>query len=71
MLQGLHHLREFIKLKSNTIVTWKSMIAKMKSMGNSISRLRIDNDTVFVCSEFTALYELEGVSVERIVPYAH
>ena len=40
-------------------------------MGHSIFRLRIDNDYVFLCFEFTALCELEGISVERTVPYAH
>ena len=59
------------KLKSNATITWKSMIAKVKSMGHSISRLRIDNDTVFLCSELTALCESEGIYVERTVPYAH
>jgi hypothetical protein len=47
------------------------MIAKIKLMGHTISRLKIDNDTVFLCSEFTALCESEGISVKRTVPYAH
>ena len=47
------------------------MIAKVKSMGHSISRLMINNDSVFLCSEFTALCESEGIYVERTVPYAH
>ncbi len=47
------------------------MIAKVKSMGYSISRLRIDNDTVFMCSEFTPFCESKSIYVERTVPYAH
>jgi len=39
-----------MKFKSDATITWKSIIAKVKSMGHSISRLRIDNDTVFLCS---------------------
>ncbi len=40
-------------------------------MGYSISRLRIDIDTLFLCSEFIALCESEIIFVERTVPYAH
>jgi len=58
MLQDLTHLREPYE-------------AQVKCNYRSISRLRIDNDSVFLCSEFTALCESAGISVERTVPYAY
>ena len=60
-----------MKLKSDATSTWKSITAGVKSLGHSISRVRIDNDTVFLCKEFTQLCEFEGIAVERTVPYSH
>jgi hypothetical protein len=47
------------------------MIASVKSLGYTVSRLRIDTDSVFSSKEFTAVCATESIHVERIVPYAH
>ncbi len=47
------------------------MISSVKSLGYTVSRLRIDNDFVFLSKEFTAVCEAENIVVERTVPYAH
>ena len=61
-----------MKFKSNANLTWKSMIATVKSIRHSMSRVRIDNDTIFLCADFTTLCESEGIiAYERSVPYAH
>jgi len=60
-----------VKHKSDAPSTWRTMIASVKSFGHSIKRVRIDNDTVFLSKDFTTACAAEGISVERIVPYAH
>ena len=60
-----------MKHKSDAPSTWKSMIASVKSLGHTVSCMRIDNDSVFLSKEFTELFESESISVERTAPYAH
>ena len=52
-----------MKHKSDAPSTWKSMIASVKSLGHTVSRLRIDNDKVFVSKEFTEVCEAESITV--------
>ena len=47
------------------------MIASVHSLGHTVSRLRIDNDSVFLSKDFTKVCEAESIAVERTVPYAH
>ncbi len=47
------------------------MIAIIQFLGYVVSRIRTDNDTVFMCKEFTTVCEIEGIAVERTVPYSH
>jgi hypothetical protein len=44
-----------MKHKSDAPSTWKTMISSVKSLGYTISRLRIDNDIVFLSKEFTTV----------------
>jgi hypothetical protein len=60
-----------MRRKSDASFTWKMMIASVKSLGHSISRVRIDNDSVFLSKEFSSVCLAEGIAVERTVPYAH
>ena len=47
------------------------MIASVKSLGYTVSRLRIYNDSVFLSKEFTTICAADNIAVERTVPYAH
>ena len=60
-----------MKHKSDATSTWKTVISNVKPMGNSISRVRIKNDTVLLCNNITIVCESEVIAVERIVPYSH
>ena len=60
-----------MKNKSDATHVWGAMILSVKTMGYTISRVRIDNDTEFFCKEFTDLCSTETIAVERIVPYSH
>ena len=60
-----------MKLKSDATSTWKSMISAVKTLGHSIFRVSIDNDTVLICTEIIMVCESEGIASERAVPYAH
>jgi hypothetical protein len=60
-----------MKHKSDAPIIRKSMIATVKSTGQFFRRIRIDNDTVLLSTEFTAIYHSEGIAVERTVPYSH
>ena len=46
------------------------MIASVKSLGYTVSRLRIINDTVSLSKEFTTVCAAESIAVERTAPYA-
>ena len=59
-----------MKHKSDVTSTWKSMISTIKSMGHSISRVKIDNDTVFLCTEYTAVCEFKGIAIKIAIPHA-
>jgi hypothetical protein len=60
-----------MKYKSDAPYTWKIMIASVKSLGYSINRVRIDNDTVFLSKDFTTVCVEACITVERTMPYAH
>jgi hypothetical protein len=60
-----------MKYKSDAPYTWKTMIDSVKSLGYSVNRVRIDNDTVFLSKDFTSVCVSACISVERTVPYAH
>jgi hypothetical protein len=60
-----------IKNKSVSTVAWCSMIFVVKSIGNIISRVRIDNDTALLCHDFSELCQAEVITVERTITYAH
>jgi transposase InsO family protein len=60
-----------MKYKSDASYTWKTMTACGRSLGYSINRVRIDNDTVFLSKDFTAICAAANIAVERTVPYAH
>ncbi len=59
------------KHKSDAPSTSKTMIASVKSLGYTISHLRIDNDTIFLSKEFTAVCAAESIADQRTAPYAH
>ncbi len=60
-----------MKHKSDAFSTGKTMISSVKSLGYTFSRLRIDNDTVFLSKEFTTVCASESIAIERTAPYAH
>jgi hypothetical protein len=60
-----------IKYKFDAPYPWKMMITSVKSLGYSINRIRIDNDTVFMSKDFTTICAAKGIAVERTLPYAH
>ena len=59
------------KDKSHATFVWGTMLSRVKTMRYTISRVRIDNDTLFLCKEFTDLCAAENIAVERTVPYSH
>ena len=60
-----------MKHKSYATSTWKTMVSNVISLGHVISRVRIDNGTVFLSKEFTLVCKSEGIAVERNIPYSH
>jgi hypothetical protein len=60
-----------MKYKSDAPHIWKIMIASVKSLGYSVNRVRIDNDTVFLSKDFTIVCTSEGIAIERAVLCAH
>ncbi len=60
-----------MKYKSDAPSTWKTTIVTVKSLCYTISRIRIDNDYVFLSKEFTTVCSKESITVERKVQCAH
>jgi hypothetical protein len=60
-----------MKNKSDATDVWGAMIQSVKTKAYTICRVRIDNDSVFLCKEFTDLCSTETIAVERTVPYSH
>jgi hypothetical protein len=46
------------------------MISTVEPLGHNISRVRIDNNTVLLCKDFTLVCESEGIGVGRTIHYS-
>ena len=60
-----------MKSKSKATSSWKGFIITIKSLDFSVKRVRIDNDSVFLCAEFMQICQDENIVVERALPYSH
>jgi hypothetical protein len=47
------------------------MLTTIRSLGHTVRRLRVDNDTVFVGAAFRNLLDEFHIAVEITAPYAH
>ena len=47
------------------------IISSVRSLGYSISRVRVGNDTILMCKDFILICESEGIAMDKIVPYSH
>ena len=64
-------MQDLLRTKDEAVATFRRFLAKIKSWGYSVRRLRVDNDSVFLGQEFMGLLATEGVVPELTAPYAH
>ena len=64
-------LCSLMKSKSEATDSWKGFIVTIKSLNFTVKRVRIDNDSVFLCAKFMQVCQDENIVVERTVPYSH
>jgi hypothetical protein len=60
-----------MKSMSEATSSWKGFIVTIKSLNFTVKRVRIDNDSVFLCAKFMKACQDENIVVERTVPYSH
>jgi hypothetical protein len=57
-----------MKSKSEATDSWKGFIVTIKSFNFIVERIRIANDSVFLCAKFMHVCQDENIVVERAVP---
>ena len=60
-----------MKSKSEASNSWKGFIVTVKSLNFNAKRVRIDNDSVFLCAKFMQVCQDERIILEHIVAYAY
>ena len=64
-------LCSLMKSKSESSSSWKGFIVTIKFLNFIVRRVRIENDSVFLCAKFMQVCQDENIVVERTVPYSH
>jgi len=61
-------LCSLIKSKSEATSSWKGFIVTIKSLNFNVRRVRIDNDSVFLCAKFMQVCQDENMSWNKQCP---
>ena len=64
-------LVELVQHKSDAPDTLTGFLQRIKTLGHTVSILRIDNDSVFLSEAFQNICRQERLHVQRTAPYAH
>ena len=66
-----YHLAELLRSKSEAAAAWRRMLLQIRSLGFTVQVLRIDNDSVFLGSEFRSVCDEFSIDIQRTAPYRH
>jgi hypothetical protein len=64
-------LRDAVRFKDEAPASFRRMLTTIHSLGHTVRRLRVDNDTVFLGSTFRNLLDEFNIAVEITAPCAH
>jgi hypothetical protein len=64
-------LHNAVRSKDEAPASFRRMLTTIRSLGHTVRRLRVDNDTVFLGVAFRYLLDEFNIAVETSAPYAH
>jgi transposase InsO family protein len=64
-------LHDAVRSKDETSASFRRMLTTIRSLGHTVRRLRVDNDTVFLGAAFRNLLGELNIAVEITTPYVH
>jgi DNA-binding IclR family transcriptional regulator len=64
-------LHDAVRSKDEGPASIRRMLTTIRSLGHSVSRLRVDNDTVVLGAAFRNVLDEFNIAVEITPPYAH
>jgi hypothetical protein len=64
-------LHDTVRSKDEAPASFRRMLTTISSLGHTVRRLRVDNDTVFLGAAFRILLDEFNITVEITAPYAH
>jgi hypothetical protein len=60
-----------VSLEDEVPASFRRMLTTIRSLGHTVRRLRVDNETVFLGVAFRNLLDEFNIAVEITAPYAH
>jgi hypothetical protein len=64
-------LHDAVRSKDEAPAAFRRMMTTIRSLGHTVRRLRVDNDTVFLGATFRNLLDELNIAVEITAPYAY
>jgi hypothetical protein len=64
-------LHDTVRSTDEAPASFRRMLSTIRSLGHTVRRLRVDNDTVFLGAPFRNLLDEFNITVEITAPYAH
>jgi hypothetical protein len=64
-------MAELLKCKSDSVKVFRSFLNKIQLLRYKVRVLRIDNDSVFLGSDFRSVCQEFDIVVQRSAPYRH
>jgi hypothetical protein len=64
-------LHDAIRSKDEAPASYRRMLTTIRSLGHTVRRLRVDNDTVFLGAAFRNPLDESNIAVEITTSYAH
>ena len=64
-------LHDALRSKDEATSSFRRMLTTIRSLGYTVRRLRVDNDTVFLGAAFRSLLDEFNIALEVTAPYAH
>jgi hypothetical protein len=64
-------LHDVVRSKDEAPASFRRMLTTIRSLEHTFRRLRMDDDTVFLCAAFRNLLNEYNIAVEVTAPYAH
>jgi hypothetical protein len=70
-LRNRFMLHDAIRSKDEVLGSFRRMLTTIRSLGHTVHRLRVDNETVFLGAAFRNLLDEFNIAVEITAPYVN